>query len=243
MISLRENIKSVVNKLVLILVFSFLPTSVIAQIKIYGNWEIGNLIGLNDVDEYSMVKQKEFSLGNSLTLNLDGTFSSGYSAKCGNDCFQNTSGRFIFIDEVHIRFILEDIHFSGFCGSNLKTESELNRDLGIFYIYKEANSIRLIKSNGILQDDKDKMLYNKMMDSFNWKLYDFVWENTKGKSREEIVKDYFDHSGKVNFSNCKVVISKKETYGQVILVQQKDNFYFVIYDDFKKKVSLAYPRQ
>ena len=82
-----------------------------------------------------------------------------------------------------------------------------------------------------------------MMDSFNWKLYDFVWENTKGKSREEIVKDYFDHSGKVNFSNCKVVISKKETYGQVILVQQKDNFYFVIYDDFKKKVSLAYPRQ
>jgi len=74
-----------------------------------------------------MVKQKEFSWGNSLILNLDGTFSSGYTAECGNDCFKSTSGRFIFIDEVHIRFILEDIHFSGFCGSNLKTKSELNK--------------------------------------------------------------------------------------------------------------------
>lgn len=242
MISRRENIKSVLNKLVLILVFSFLPTLVIAQMNIYGNWKIGNLIGLNDVDEYSMIKQKEFSMGNSLTLNLDGTFSSGYSAKCGNDCFKNTSGRFIFIDEVHIRFILEDIHFSGFCGSDLKSETELNRDLGIFYIYKDSVSVRLIKSNGVLEDDNNKILYNELMDSFDWRSYDFVWNNTKGKDQEDIIKDCIDNRKLIDFFKCKVVFSKKEKYGDVILVQENSNFHFVIYDDFKKKVSLAYPR-
>lgn len=218
-------------------IFSYAQTSIIRI------WAIDKIIGIHDEKEYSLVAQNQFSWGNNLKLNLDGTFESRYSASCGNDCFTSSSGRFIMINETHIRFILVDIQYGGWCGRELKSESDLNRDLGIFYIYKDLKSVRLIKSNGVLQDDKDKILYNKIMDSFNWKLYDFVWENTKGKNYEAIVKDYFDHTDKVSFSNCKVVLSKKETYGQVILAQQKDNFYFVIYDDFKKKVSLAFPRE
>ncbi|OXB23136.1 hypothetical protein B0A80_12580 [Flavobacterium tructae] len=73
-------------------------------------------------------------------------------------------------------------------------------------------------------------------------MYDFVWNNTKGNNREEIVKDCIDSEKRIDFSHCKVVFSKKENYGDVILVQENSNFHFVIYDDFKKKVSLAYPK-
>lgn len=230
------------NKFVFLLISVLFSVTVNAQTNIFNTWRISNLIGFRDLNEYSMVAMGEDRWGYMLILNHDGTFISRNLPECGNDFSRNVSGNFMLVDDSHIRFILKKTSYSSL-NKNNNSESEATVDLGIFYIYKGANSIRLIKSNGILQDDKDKMLYNEIMDSFNWKLYDFVWENTKGKSREEIVKDYFDHSGKVNFSNCKVVISKKETYGQVILVQQKDNFYFVIYDDFKKKVSLAYPRQ
>ncbi|WP_428231227.1 hypothetical protein [Flavobacterium sp.] len=230
------------NNVVLLFLSIFFSVFSNAQTNIYGTWKIDGIIGAGDYKEYSLVVQKKFSLGSNLRLNLDGTFESSYFASCGNDCFTSSSGRFMLIDEVHIRFVLVDIRFSGFCGGNLKSETELNRDLGIFYIYKDSDSVRLIKSNGVLEDDKNKILYNELMDSFDWKSYDFVWNNTKGNDQEDIIKDCIDNRELIDFSNCKVVFLKKEKYGDVILVQENSNFHFVIYDDFKKKVSLAYPR-
>lgn len=231
------------NKVILLLISMFFPIISNAQINIYGDWKIDGIIGISDVEEYSMVKKdKNDRWGDLLTVNLDGTFSSRNLPKCGNDVFLNTLGNFILIDDMHIRFIIRKTSSSSFYRSY--SEPELNKDLGIFYIYKDVNSIRLIKSNGVLQDDKDKMLYTKMLNTFdkNWKSYDYSWQNTNANTPEEIVKDYVDNRKQVDFSNCKVVFSKKEGYGELFLVKENNNFHYVLYDDVKKKVSFAYPR-
>lgn len=234
--------KSISKNKVAVLLILFFSIVSNAQINMFGDWRIDNIIGISDIKEYSMVKQEESNRsGHLLTLNLDGTFISRNLPSCGNDTFLNTFGNFILIDDTHIRFILQQTSSRNYNKVH-NLESDLSRDLGIFYIYKDSKSVRLIASNGVLEDDKNKILYNKLMDSFNWRLYDFVWNNTKGNNREEIVKDCIDSEKRIAFSNCKVVFSKKEKYGDVILVQENSNFHFVIYDDFQKKVSLAYPR-
>ncbi len=214
-----------------------------AQTNILGTWKIDRIIGVNDYNEYSLVAQKEFSWGNNLKMDLDGTFVSRYLAECGSDCFTSSSGRFMIIDDAHIRFILINIHYSG-CGKELKSESDLNKDLGIFYIYKDSKSIRLIKSNGVLQDDKNKMLYAKMLNTFdeNWKSYDYSWVNTKANTSKEILKDCVGNKKTVDLLNCQIVFSKKEDYGELFLVREKKNFHYVLYNESEKKVSLAYPR-
>lgn len=236
--------KSILKNKVAVLLILFFSIVSNAQINIFGDWRIDNVIGIRDLKEYSMVKQEENNRwGSLLTLNSDGTFLSRNLPECGNLISANILGDFVLIDDNHIRFILGETSSRKYNKAhNLDSESDLNRDLGIFYIYKDSKSIRLIESNGVLEDDKNKILYNKLMNSFDWRSYDFVWNNTKGKNQEEIVKDCIDSKKLIDLSNCKVVFSKKEKYGDVLLVQENSNFHFVIYDDFKKKVSLAYPR-
>lgn len=232
------------NKVVLLLISMFFSIISIAQTNIYGDWQINNIIGIRDFEEYSIVRQEQNNRGGRLlTLNLDGTFLSRNLPQCGNDTYLNTLGNFILIDDTHIRFIIKKTSASSY-NKNDNSESDLNRDLGIFYIYKEENSIRLIKSNGVLQDDKDKMLYTKMLNGFNenWKSYDYSWQNTKANTPEEIIKNCVDKRKSIDFSNCKVVFSKKDSYGELFLVKENSNFHFVLYDNYKKKVSLAYPR-
>lgn len=243
-ISGKGNIKSLFNKLVIILAFFFLPTSILAQVNIYGDWRINDIFGIRDAKEYSMVRQDENNRwGRLFTLNLDGTFLSRNLPQCGNDIYWNVSGNFILIDDTHIRLIIRKTSSTSF-EKQYNSESEPNKDLGIFYIYKDSKSIQLIESNGILQDDNDKMLYTEMAKSFdeNWKSYDYSWQNTKANTPEEIIKDCVDNRKQVDFSNSKVVFSKQEGYGKLFLVKENNNFHFVLYDDYKKKVSLAYPR-
>jgi hypothetical protein len=210
------------NKAVFLLFLSiFFSVFSNAQTNIMGIWKIDKIIGIRDQKEYSLVRQNEFSHGNNLKMNFDGTFVTQYLAGCGNDCFTSSSGRYLILDDTHLRFILLDIHYSGWCSKDLRSESDLNKDLGIFYIYKEKNSIRLIKSNGILQDDKDKMLYTEMLESFdkNWKGYDYSWRNTEADKPEEIIKEFVDDKKLVDLSNYKIVFSKKEAYGHLFLVR------------------------
>ncbi len=232
----------VVNKVLLLFISMFFSTSVNSQINIYDTWRIDNVIGIRNAEEYSMVRMGENRWGNMLVLNNDWTFVSGNLPECGNDIHRNVLGHFVLIDDTHIRFSLNEPSSVRY-GKNDNTESELNSDLGIFYIFKEENSIRLIKSNGILQDDKDKMLYTEMLKTFdkNWKYYNYSWISTKAKIPEEIVKDCFD-SKSVALANYKIVFLKKEDYGALFLVSEKEGFHYVLYDDIKQKVSLAYPR-
>ena len=228
----------------LILLFSIASN---AQVNMYRDWRINNIIGIRDLDEYSMVKLEANSRwGILLTLNLDGSFICRNLPQCGNDVFTNALGDFILIDEFHIRFVLKETSFTSYEKEN-NSESKVNRDLGIFYIYndKDSNSIKLIKSNGVLQDDKDSMLYKQMLDSFDkeWKSYDYAWINTNSDQPEQIVKDCVDQKKDIDLSNCKVVFSRKQGYGEVFLLREKEEYHYAVYNSYDKKVSLAYPNK
>jgi hypothetical protein len=233
------------NKNVFLLISMFFSIISIAQTNMVGRWEVKQAIGLRDVDEYSLVEQKKRDYGHALILNQDGTFYNEDVVECLSGSSVLPSGTYALIDNYHIRFIVEDVDFQGFTSGMIQIKkSDLIRDLGIFYIYKDSKSVRLIKSNGVLQDDKDKMLYTEMLNTFdkNWKSYDYAWQSTKANTPEEIISNFVDNRKLVDLSNGKILYSKKEDYGQLFLVQGKDNFHFVLYDEFKKKVSLAYFR-
>lgn len=137
----------------------FFTISAFAQIDISGKWKTKDILGYSQVKEYSLTKAEEPIYGRRLTFNLDGTFLSDESNECLNGCTVFTSGTYALVDNDHVRIIVEDVRFVGFyCGMQRSHKEEYIKDLGVFYIYKKGNSIRLIPSNGILEDDKDKML-------------------------------------------------------------------------------------
>ncbi|WP_294962936.1 hypothetical protein [uncultured Flavobacterium sp.] len=232
------------SKNIVTMLFLFVQSIISAQVDVYGDWRIDKILGLDDFQEYSMVRKEEQNhWGNLLTLNLNGTFLSGNRALCGNDIFRSVSGDFIKIDDSHIRFIVKRKSSTSFNKVN-NSESKLNEDLGIFYIYKDSNSIRLIPSNGVLKEDKDKMRYAQMLDSFGkeWKKYDFVWESTAENQPDEILKDCKDKRKEIDLSNYRIVFSKPESYGNVFLLRENENYHYMVYDAVSKRVSLAYPK-
>lgn len=232
------------NKILLFLGL-FLSIPSFAQSDIVGKWETKDIIGYTNAIEYSLIKGKQENVGRSVTFNLDGTFSCGETMQCFTGCFAFTSGTYAMVDNDHIHLIMEDIRFVGFtCGMKKTQKKDFIKDLGIFYIYKEGDTIRLIPSSGNFQDDRDQMLYTQMLDSFTkkWRSYDYVWGNTDANQPEEIVEDCKDKRNLVNLSNCKIVFSKNESYGNVFLLRENEDFHYVVYNAINKKVSLAYPK-
>jgi len=232
-------------------VFFFLILNVIlsipsfAQSDILGKWETSDVIGYADATEYSLVKEKQQNYGSNMAFNFDGTFLCEERMECLNDCFVSTSGTYAMIDSDHVHIIVEDIHFAGLtCGTKGKQKEDFIKDLGVFYVYKEGDKICLIPSNGVLQDDKDKMFYNQLVYNFykEWKKYDFVWQNTNGSNQQEIVKDCIDSKKQIDLSNCKVVFSAKKDLEEFLILKDDKEFHYVVYDSYRKKVSLAYPK-
>ena len=76
----------------------------------------------------------------------------------------------------------------------------------------------------------------------NWQQEKVKQLQDGGFTSEEIVKDCVDGKKLIDLSNCKILFSKKEGYGKLFLVREKESFHYVLYDEFKQKVSLAYPR-
>ncbi|MBE8727882.1 hypothetical protein [Flavobacterium hungaricum] len=221
----------------------FFAVSAFAQIDIAGKWETKDVLGYSDVKEYSLTKAKESSYGRFLTFKLDGTFLSDESIKCLNGCNVFTSGTYVLVDNEHVRIIVEDVRFVGFyCGMQRSDEEEYIKDLGVFYIYREGDSIRLIPSNGILQDDKDKMLYHQLAASFDkeWRSYNYVWKNTEKTEPEEIIKECIEDEKWIEWSNCKILIPSLQ--GNLFIVKENQKLHYVLYNEYKKKVSLAYPK-
>ncbi|QLC67597.1 hypothetical protein LPB248_15165 [Flavobacterium sp. LPB0248] len=242
--TLRKNKELNLSKCIITALLLFAQSVVSAQINVYGNWSIDKILDSNDFQEYSIVKQDDRNpWGNILTLNLDGTFLCGNRAPCGNDVFRVVSGDFVKVGDSHIRFIVKRKSSSSY-GKVNHLDSNLNKDLGIFYIYEDANSIRLIQSSGNLQEDKDRMLYSQMLDFFTkeWKSYDFAWENTDGNQPDEILKDCKEKTKQIDLSNCNIVFSRNESYGDIFLLRENESFYYVVYNAINKKVSLAYPK-
>lgn len=233
------------NKILLFLGL-FLSISTSAQVvSIEGEWSTKDIIGYSNVFEYSLIKEKQPTEGRSVIFNLDGTFSCGEPMICPNGCSVYTSGSYTMVDNDHIRMAIENVRFVGFYCGNLKTQEEnKSKDLGIFYIYKEGDIVRLIPSNGDFQEDRDQMLYAQMLDSFGkeWKSYDYVWDKTNADQSEEIVKDCKDRRKQRDLSNYKIVFSKNESYGDIFLLRENENYHYVVYNAVGKKVSLAYPK-
>lgn len=232
------------NKYVFLILNVFLSLHSFAQTDIAGKWETQDIIGYSDVVEYSLLKKETSIYGRHATFSLDGTFSSNELIGCPNGCSVLTSGTYELVDNDHIHIIVENVRFFGlYCGMIRSDKKDIIKDLGIFYIHKDANLIRLIPSNGILQDDKDKMLYTEMLKTFdkNWKGYEYSWINTNVNIPEEVVKDYLDNK-LIGLSDYKIVYSKKEDYGELFLVRKDEDFHYVLYNGIKQKVSLAYPR-
>lgn len=233
------------NNKILLFLGLFLSMPGFAQSDIVGKWETRDIIGYSDVVEYSLLKGKEQNDGRSVTFNLDGTFSCGETMQCVTDCFVFTSGTYAMIGNDHIHLIVENVRFVGStCGMKKTQKENFIKDLGVFYIYKEGTAIRLVPSSGDLKDDKDKMFYTQMLDSFTkeWRSYGYVWNNTDGNQSEEIVKDCKDKRNLINLSNYKIVFSKNESYGNVFLLRGNEDFHYVVYDALNKRVSLAYPK-
>ncbi len=239
--------KSIIkNRIFFFLILNvFLSISSFAQSDIVGKWETRDIIGYTDVAEYSLIKEKEPDSGRTVTFNLDGTFSSGETMQCLTGCFAFTSGTYAIVDNDHIHLIVEDVRFVGLtCGMNKRQKEDFIKDLGVFYIYKEGDKIRLIPSSGVLQDDRDEMLYTQMADNFHkeWTKYDYVWQNTNGSNQQEIINDCIDSKKQIVLSNCKVVFSTKRDLEEFLILKDDKEFHYVIYDSHNKKVSLAYPK-
>lgn len=234
------------NKDVLFLILNiFLIIPSFAQTDISGKWKIKTIIGYTDVTEYTLIKEKEPVYGNRLTFRLDGTFLRDESIECLNGCAVFTSGTYVLVDNDHIHMVVEDVQFAGlYCGMQKTKKKDIIKDLGIFYIYRDGNTIRLIPSNGILKDDKDKMLYTQLLNSFDkeWKSYDYVWETTSANTPDEIVKDCVSQRKTVDLLNRKIVFSRSQSFGEVFLLKENEDFYYIIYNQYNKKVSLAYPK-
>jgi hypothetical protein len=70
------------------------------------------------------------------------TFSSSYSAPCGNDCFTSVHGTYLFTAENRIRVKIKSIDRHGFCD---KKSEVINQDYGFYDLVKVESGYQLKK--------------------------------------------------------------------------------------------------
>ncbi|GAA3780310.1 hypothetical protein [Flavobacterium ginsengiterrae] len=134
---------------------AFWSISSFSQTDLVGEWKTKDIIGYTDLTEFSLTKEKEANYACRLTFKSDGTFFCDVPVKCLNDCFVFTSGTYVQVDNNHIHLIVKDAHFVGLtCKMKNLSKEDIVKDLGVFYIHKDGETIRLIPSSGILEDNK-----------------------------------------------------------------------------------------
>lgn len=80
-----------------------------------------------------------FDWGNFISF-TDKTFSTDYSAPCGNDCFTSVTGTYKFVGVNRIKVYVENISRSGFCSA--KSE-EPKKSFGIYLIEKTSTGLMM----------------------------------------------------------------------------------------------------
>ena len=83
----------------------------------------------------------QFSWGHSISFS-DNTFSSSYSAPCGNDCFTSVYGEYQFVDAYVLIVKIINIDRGPFCSK--KSES-LNQNYGRYRLEKAEAGWKIIK--------------------------------------------------------------------------------------------------
>ncbi|HEX8561914.1 MAG TPA: hypothetical protein VF676_02935 [Flavobacterium sp.] len=125
---------------------------------LHGTWRITSLIVDKSTKEYTLSgvdPSQRFSYGNSISFKPDGSFVSRYSARCGNDCFTTSVGKYKMLDEDYIGLYLESIFRSGDCSGG----SDPNEYFGLFRIYKEKGKVLLRRSDGNPHNDLKNLQY------------------------------------------------------------------------------------
>lgn len=73
----------------------------------------------------------------------ENTFTSSYSAPCGNDCFTSVSGEYFFVAAMTIKVKVMTIDRHGFCSEKSET---LNKDYGNYLVTKIETGWTLTKT-------------------------------------------------------------------------------------------------
>ncbi|MEI7510398.1 MAG: hypothetical protein WCJ62_13150 [Flavobacterium sp.] len=212
-----------------------------------GKWRINHLITNSETKEYTLTPQSTDrfnNYGNNISFNSDQTFISAYSADCGNDCFTTTIGKYKIIDENYICFYLEKIQHQGNCKGN----SEPNKDLGVYYFFKNNNGFTLIKRSGNLERDKMNVQYRDMIitQCADFQNYDYYyganflykWKLTNLKDENEIVAYCMAENQIEDYEFLYTKITDDYRASWVALVKFNNELHYVIYDAGNKQVGL-----
>lgn len=215
-----------------------------------GRWSISELISSPETKEYVLKNQspdKSDNYGNNISLNADQTFVSGYSAECGNDCFTVTKGRYKIIDENYICFYLEAVERSGDCSGNSKP----NEDLGLYYYYKEENGFRLLKSEGVLEQDQKNRQYLDLIVAKRKEINEFYyrdgqnqiiynWKQTHLKDEKEIVAFCMAENKIEDYEILSSYNGGLYSRLRVIMVKANNEFRYVLYDTWGNPMVALY---
>ena len=202
--------------------------------ELNGTWEINPLIANKEVREYILSPQNpkdRFNYGNNISINPDGTLASAYSAPCGNDCFTSTSGKFKMIDEHYMCFFLEMVSHNGDCSGY----SEPKEDLGVFRIYKEESKIKLIKSDGNPQNDKNNIQYIDMLIAKDQEISNCAnirnllsWSNSERLNGLNEIVDFCMVQNQIK--DYEILYDKNFERTNLILVKIQNKFRYIIYE-------------
>lgn len=197
--------------------------------SILGTWEISSLITQPDTKEYYLDPidtNLRLNYGNRISIVDSNRFYTYYTAPCGLDCFTHSSGKYVLTDQNHVQFIVEKVSYSGTC-SGKTSEHPFPLDIGLYYIHRTTDKIRLIKSDGDLVQDKLNANYSDLIDenvleSRNFEnLLEYIEPDIAfEKSPEAIASFYYSGS---NSSDYRVLYSKESDRGQTIVLLEKDN--------------------
>ena len=205
-------------------------------------FKISEIIGQDTVNdqEYVLYKidttDKYFTYGTSIKFNAENTFNNFYSAKCGNDCFPSSTGKYFFTDENHIFIQVNKFQQDGDC----ETKNIVFSSGFVGYFIKPINNDRfkLIKSNGNLNDDRLNEKYSTLIDKYaeevkngSSALLDYKTKATNNISR---VNDFIRN--RTTIKDFKILYSKKvDDVSLVTLVENLDapGEYFFIVNGFR----------
>jgi hypothetical protein len=95
-------------------------------------------------DLYSYNKDSaQFNWGHFISFTQN-TFSTNYSAPCGNDCFTSVTGTYEVFGRNRVKIFVENISRSGFCSQKSETPNE---SFGFYTIIETPTGLRLEKEN------------------------------------------------------------------------------------------------
>lgn len=209
----------------------------IPKIKLEGLYKIDFLVTDAEVNEYTLWPSKEkFEYGNSIIFNPDGTFSSAYSAPCGNDCFTSSTGVYKWVNDTYVKLVVNTITVDGDC-PNEKRRPE--KDLGLFRVVQmEDGKIALVKSSGNADEDKKILEYSSILKRYDRSvLRGLRYKPGNAVNDKEIVNEAIKDNPSFDVSGVKVLYSKVVEYGynKLVLFEYKNKRYiaaFIIHSGY-----------